>query len=418
MILSKEKVKSPVEYIIVLAKWLVAAAIAGAVGGVIGSIFHISIDYVTELRGENWWIILFLPLGGMVIALLYSLFSSKGAINTDRVLESARDSEAVPLIMAPLIFISTCITHLLGGSAGREGAALQLGGSIGYNLGRLFKMKSSDLHIIVMSGMSAVFSALFGTPLTAAFFALEVTCVGVIHYTGLIPCVTSAIVAYKIAGMFGLSPVRFENVAALAITAPNFIKVIILAILCAMVSILFCTAIHKTEHCMDKYLPNRYVRTLIGSGIILALTFCLQTFDYNGAGMNIITDAINGTARYESFILKIIFTALTIASGFKGGEIVPSFFIGSTFGCVVGGLLGIDAGFGAAVGFVALFCGVVNCPIASTILALEVFGADSILLMAIVCGVSYMMSGYFGLYKSQKIVYSKLNEDLIDRYTK
>ena len=169
---------------------------------------------------------------------------------------------------------------------------------------------------------------------------------------------------------------------------------------------------------MDEIIPNKYVRTIAGSLIIIGLTFAVGTYDYNGAGMNIIEKALNGEVVYEAFILKIIFTAITIASGFKGGEIVPAFFIGSTFGCAAGTLLGLSPGFGAAIGFVALFCGVVNCPIASTILALEVFGADSILIMATVCGVSYMMSGYFGLYKSQKIAYSKLSEELIDKITK
>lgn len=414
----KKVVQSPFEYIKTLIKWLIAATIVGIIGGIFGSIFHISIDYVTELRSKYRWIIFFLPVGGVIITALYSLFPKKGKINTDRVIESARDNETVPLIMAPLIFIATCITHLLGGSAGREGAALQLGGSIGYNLGKVLRLNKEDMHTIVMSGMSAVFAALFGTPLTAAFFALEVTNVGVIHYAGLIPCIISSIVAFKIAGGFGLSPVHFDTVVIEALSTSVLIKSIILAILCAMVSILFCTAIKKCEHYMDEIVPNKYLRTIAGSIIIIGLTFALGTYDYNGAGMDIITKALNGEARYEAFILKIIFTAITIAAGFKGGEIVPAFFIGSTFGCVAGALLGLTPGFGAAIGFVALFCGVVNCPIASTILALEVFGAEPILIMATVCGVSYMMSGYFGLYKSQKIAYSKLNEKLIDINTK
>ncbi len=414
----KTFLKPPFEYIKVLIKWLIASSAVGLIGGVLGSIFHISIDLVTEFRTEHTWIILLLPIGGIMIATVYALFKNKGAIDTNRVIESARDEQNVPLVMAPLIFLSTCITHLLGGSAGREGAALQLGGSIGYNFGKVFKFNKKDMHIVVMSGMSAVFAALFGTPLTATFFALEVTSVGVIHYAGLVPCIVSSIVAYKIAGSFGLSPVRFENVFIEAISVSVMIKVIILAILCAIVSILFCMAIHKCEHIMESTVPSRYVRAFAGGVLIVGLSYALGTYDYNGAGMDVITRAISGEARYEAFILKILFTATTIAAGFKGGEIVPAFFIGSTFGCVAGSLLGLDAGFSAAIGFVALFCGVVNCPIASTILAIEVFGAEPILIMATVCGVSYMMSGYFGLYKSQKIVYSKLNEDLIDIHTK
>ena len=237
------------------------------------------------------------------------------------------------------------------------------------------------------------------------------------HYAGLVPCIISSITAYKIAGIFGIPPVNF-SISMQPLSAPIMIKAIILAVLCALVSILFCLAIKKCEHFMHKTVPNRYFRAVVGGFLIIGLTYATGTFDYNGAGMDVITRALQGNARYEAFILKIIFTAITISAGFKGGEIVPTFFIGSTFGCVAGALLGLDAGFGAAIGFVSLFCGVVNCPIASILLALEVFGADSILVMATVCAVSFMMSGYFGLYESQKIVYSKISEDEIDIYTK
>lgn len=417
MNLIKNWITPPANYIKSLIKWLFIATVVGAVGGFLGSIFHISIDYVTELRVHNTWIIFLLPIGSVIICAMYHLFKKSGKIDTNRVIESVKSQENVPFVMAPLIFISTCITHLLGGSAGREGAALQLGGSLGYNIGRVFRLNKGDTHIIVMAGMASVFSALFGTPLTAAFFALEVVCVGTIHYAALVPCLISSVVAYEIALLFGLSGVHFEIAQIGTVSPVLLIKIIILAILCAVISILFCEAIHRCEKLMSKTFPNKFVRGILGSVLLIGLTYLTGTFDYNGAGMDVIARAINGEARYEAFLLKIIFTAITIASGFKGGEIVPAFFIGSTFGCVAGGILGLSPSLGAAIGFVALFCGVVNCPIASTILALEVFGANPIIIMAIVCGVSFMMSGYFGLYKSQSIIYSKLTEDTINRYT-
>lgn len=399
-------------------KWLLAAVAVGCIGGVTGSIFHESVDFATEFRYEHPWVIFLLPLGGAVIAASYALFKSKGKIDTNRVIEAARDGETVPLVMAPLIFMGTVITHLLGGSAGREGAALQLGGSIGYNMGKVFRLNKSDVHIIVMSGMSSVFAALFGTPLTAAFFALEVTRVGVMHYAGLVPCVISSVTAYKIAQEFGISPVRFDIELPGEFSAGLLANVIVLSLLCAVVSILFCAVIKKTEDIMEKFIPNNYWRAVIGGAIIVILTLVLGTHDYNGAGMEVITRALGGEARAWDFLLKIIFTAVTISAGFKGGEIVPTFFIGSTFGCVAGALLGINPGFAAAIGFTALFCGVVNCPVASVMLACEVFGGASLPAFAVACAVSYMMSGYYGLYKSQKIVYSKLNEDKIDINTK
>lgn len=410
----KQNSKRMGEYILTFIKWLLIASVVGIVGGGVGSAFHLSVDYVTELRHEHGWLLFLLPVGGVVICAMYHLFRGKGSIDTNRVLDSVRGGEKVPLVMVPLIFVSTVITHMLGGSAGREGAALQLGGGIGYNFGKLVRLKENDMHIIVMAGMSSVFAALFGTPLTAAVFSLEVVNVGVFHYAGMLPCIIAAVVAFNVASMLGIAPVRFAGIAFDALALPSVLRVIALAVLCALVSILFCVAIKKCEHTMEKLLPNPYVRTVVGATLIVVLTLVLGSTDYNGAGMNIITDAIGGNAKPEAFLLKIVFTAITISALFKGGEIVPAFFVGSTFGCVAGALLGLEPSFGAAIGFVALFCGVVNCPLASLLLALEVFGAEAIVYFAIACAVSYMMSGYFGLYKSQKFVYSKLHDNYME----
>ena len=410
----KNVLNNSLKYASTLLKWLALSLVLGLLGGFIGSGFHLSIDYATEFRMHNPSVIYLLPLGGVVIAGIYHIFKSRGKLDTNRVLVAATKKEKVPLVMAPLIFAGTVITHLLGGSAGREGAALQLGGSIGYNTGRLLRLDPDSMHIIVMSGMSAVFAALFGTPITAAFFALEVARVGVMHYAALVPSIFAALVASVVAKWCGLSPVFFEGVPNMEISPANIGYVIIIAILCALVSILFCKSIKKTEHIFEHLMPSRYLRAIVGGGIIVIFTMLLKTYDYNGAGMDVITKAIGGNARYEAFIVKIIFTSITIAAGFKGGEIVPAFFIGSTFGCIAGSVLGFDVQIAAAIGFVAVFCGVVNCPVASVMLSLEVFGSGNILVFALVCAISYMMSGYSGLYQEQKIAFSKLTEEKID----
>ncbi len=413
----KENFKNVLAYGKTFLKWLCIAGLVGLIGGTVGSLFHCSIDYVTELRTEIPWLLYGLPLGGLVITGLYALSKKQGRVDTNRVLEAVRTEEKVPFVMGPLIFVSTVITHLFGGSAGREGAALQLGGSIGYRTGKLLRLNKADLHIIVMTGMSAVFSALFGTPLAAAFFAIEVVSVGIVQYAALVPCITASLTAFGIAGAFGISPVHFDMVAFPALSVEIALRAAMLALLCALVGILFCTAIQKTEHAFEKFLPNKYIRTLSGAVLLVLLTLLLGTRDYNGAGMDVITKALGGEARPEAFLLKILFTAITIAAGFKGGEIVPAFFIGSTFGCAISGLLGLDPGLSAAIGFIALFCSVVNCPVASLLLALEVFGAEGVLIFAVVCAVSFMMSGNFGLYKSQKIMYSKLDAHYTDTFT-
>ncbi len=403
----KSNIKVSLDYIKTFFKWILIASAIGVVGGVLGSIFHICIDCVTDVRKENDWILYLLPVGGLAICALYSL--AKKRIDTNRVIESIRAEKDVPWYMAPLIFVGTVITHFLGGSAGREGAALQLGGSIGYNVGKVLKLNKSEMNIIVMTGMSAVFTAMFGTPLTAAFFALEVTSVGIMYYAGLLPCIAAALVANVIAGAFGISPVRFELSSVPAIDFGSVAGTAALAVLCAIVCIIFCSAMKGCEHYAEKLIKNKYLRVAVGGAVIVALTLLVGNRDYNGAGMEIISRAIvEGRASPAAFALKIVFTAITISVGFKGGEIVPAFFIGSTFGCVVGGFLGLPPGFSAAVGFCALFCGLVNCPVASMLLAIEVFGAAGMEFFLLVCGISYMMSGNCGLYKSQKIMYSKL----------
>lgn len=410
----KEFFRAVPEYIKSFFKWIVLAGVVGVIGGAVGSVFHICIDLATELRTEQGWLLYLLPVGGLAIAGLYALGKNCGQIDTNRVLEAVYSSKNVPFLMAPLIFISTVITHLLGGSAGREGAALQLGGSIGYRVGQTLRLKPGDMHLIVMAGMSAVFAALFGTPLTAAVFAIEVVCVGVWHYAALVPCLTGALTGFGMAQWFGLTPVHFDGVAFPALTVGTAGQVAVLALLCALVGMLFYESVHAAERLGEKYLPNKFLRAAVGGAVVVGLTLLVGTRDYNGAGMDVITRAVGGEARYEAFALKILFTAVTIAAGFKGGEIVPAFFIGSTFGCVAAPLLGLDPGFAAAVGFVAVFCSVVNSPVASMFLALEVFGAEGILLFAVACAVSFMMSGRSSLYKAQKMVYSKTDETRLD----
>lgn len=411
------KVKSIRKYILTFLKWVFISGITGVCGGITGSLFHMSVQYATNLRESNDWILYTMPLFGLIIVWLYKKGKCSKGLDTNLVIDSVRSDGDVPLAMGPLIFISTVFTHLAGGSAGREGAALQLGGSIGSQIGKVIHLDETDMHCITLCGMSAVFSALFGTPLTAAFFAMEVISIGIFYYSNFIPCIIAALTAYKISLMFGLAPVRYKLHTIPSLSLENIVKISVLGVLCAVISIVFCEALHKTAKLAKQRIPNEYLRIILGGLVIIILTILVQCRDYNGAGMDIIQSAINGDAKYEAFILKIIFTAITIGVGYKGGEIVPTFFVGATFGCIVGKIIGIDPGFAAAVGVIALFCGVVNTLISSIILSIELFGANGIILFAIACGVSYMLSGYYSLYTSQKIVYSKLKSEYINRST-
>ncbi len=408
-----EAIKISFQYIKTLLKWLIIAAITGIIGGVIGTAFHKCLDYVTELRMENTYITYLMPIGVIIIIAIYNKFGNKGKLDTNLIINSVRKEEKIPLVLVPVIFIGTTITQLFGGSAGREGAALQIGGGIGYNLGRLLRLNKNDIHIITMAGMSSVFSALFGTPVTAAIFSLEVICVGAFNFTGLLPCVFASASAYYVSRLLGVCA-TFVSVPIGSIEPLMIAGVIALAICCAVISTLFCLAIKKCEQLAKRWFKNPYLRGIVCSLIVVILTIASGTFDYNGAGMNIVERALHGDARSYDFIMKIIFTAITIAAGFKGGEIVPAFFVGATFGCVMGPLLGLESGFAAAIGMVAVFCGVVNCPVASIFLSIEMFGAEGLVLFGIACAVSYIMSGHSGLYKSQEIIYSKITADSIE----
>ena len=414
MKLIKNFFTSPANYILTFAKWVGFSVVMGVLGGVLGSVFHLLIDYATHIRTDYPRIILFLPLAGVFIALLYSICKRFGKLDTNRIIKAVLEKESVPFVLIPLIFVSTVITHLFGGSAGREGAALQLGGGLGYRVGKLFRLGKHDTRIIIMTGMSSVFTALFGTPLTASVFSIEVSSVGIMHYTAFFPCLLSSIIASEIQKLFGLSPVKFNLEFARSINFETVAKAAVIAILCALVSIAFCLAVKYSEKYFKKFFANLYMRALVGGAIIVVLTAICGTYDYNGAGMDIVEKAFAGNVRWEAFILKIVFTAITIGAGFKGGEIVPAFFVGSTFGALAASIIGFDVPLGAAIGFVTLFCCVVNCPLASVMLAFEVFGGDSLIIFALCCAIGYVMSGNYGLYKSQKIVYSKLNERYAD----
>ena len=218
--------------------------------------------------------------------------------------------------------------------------------------------------------------------------------------------------------LFDIAPTRFA-IEAPALSADLLWRIAVLGIACAVMSIIFCEVMHKGEHLISKSLRNPYLRAVAGGAVIIALTYICGTTDYNGAGTAVIARAITeGEARPAAFALKLVFTAVTLGCGFRGGEVVPTFFIGATLGCVLGPLLGIPAGFAAAVGLVALFCGAVNCPVASIVLAVELFGSGGIVYFAVACAISYMLSGYTGLYSSQKIMYSTLRAEFIAIHAK
>lgn len=414
----KHKIKHNAQRMFISAKWVVFSILSGIIVGVVSSLFGMCMNHVTDCRLNHPAIILFLPAAGILIVAIYRLLHNEKDTGTNLVISAIHSENEIPLRMAPSIFFSTIITHLFGGSAGREGAALQLGGSIGGSLGRLLRLDEKETHVMIMCGMSAAFSALFGTPMAAAIFSMEVVSVGVMYYAALVPCVISSLIGHAIAAScFHLSETLFLVPELPEFTVFSAVIVSVLAILCALLSILFCILLHGSHAALKKYLPNPYLRAACGGLIIAALTFLIGNQDYNGTGMQVISRAFSGSVVPYAFLLKMLFTAITLGAGFKGGEIVPSFFVGASFGCLFGSITGFSPVLCTAVGMVSVFCGVTNCPISSLLISFELFGFEGMPFYLLACAFSYMLSGYFGLYNSQKIIYSKYHTTFINKET-
>ena len=399
--------KRPENYAKVVLRWCILSVIMGVIGGLLGAGFHHALHFVTHIRSEHMWLIFLLPLGGILTVVIYRHPTMKGNKGTNEIIEAALDGHPVSAMVAPSIFLATAITHLFGGSAGREGAALQLGGSAASLLAKHYKLRETNRKILVTAGMSAVFAGLFGTPLTATLFCIEFESVGTIFSPALLPCFLSAFIASRLSAVLGVHAETHILTEAFHMTLANCWQYLILAVLVSLLGILMCTVFHKAEHLAAHHISNPYVRIVAGGAVITVLTLLVGDHRFNGAGMDLALKAVAGEADWYSFLLKMLFTAVTLAAGFKGGEIVPTFCIGATFGCVLGGLLGLDAGMAGALGLVGLFCCATNSPFASIMLSVEMFGGTNIQLFAFVCVICYVLSGNYGLYASQVLKYNK-----------
>ena len=416
----EETLKLEQNFLKTLVKWIVLSALVGSVVGVIASGFAHVISLVTEFRIGHPFMILGLPLGGMLVVYLYKLGGQEKNSGTNMVLDTVRTPKGeMPSVIAPLILIATTVTHMFGGSSGREGAALQFGASVGSFFGRTLKLNESDRKIIILSGMSAAFAALFGTPMAAAIFPMEVTSVGVMYYGALVPCVFSAFIGEYVSVLL---KVRTLKIPYLIEEVPSFysvncLKIILLAVLFAVAGILFCMLLHKSADLFGKWFPNPYLRVIAGGVAVILLALLLHTSDYLGLGEAILKDSFVNVQSPERFLLKMIFTCFTLSSGFKGGEIVPSLFIGATLGSALSPILSLPANLCAGCGLVGVFCAVTNCPVSSMLIAAELFGFAGMPYYCVVIAVCYLISGYKSLYHAQTIVYSKTENKYVNRPT-
>ena len=405
-----QKLDHPVYYVKNFLKWLLLGLLIGGLGGLLGAGFHHALHFVTHLRGEHNWLIFLLPVGGLLSVGIYRLFGLRNNRGTNEIIDAILDGKPVSPMIAPVIFLASSITHLFGGSAGREGAALQLGGSVASLLGKVLKLREKDRTMLTMSGMSAVFAGLFGTPLTATIFCMEFESIGTLFSPALLPCYLAAFTASRVSLALGVHPEGFPLEVTTLLTMGNSWKFLVLAVLISLLGIAMCKLFHEAEHLAAHHFKNPFVRIAVGGALITVMTLIAGDQRFNGAGMDMALKAVSGETDWYSFAVKMLFTAVTLAAGFKGGEIVPTFCVGATFGCLVGGLLGLDAGLAAALGLVGLFCCATNSPLASIVLSIEMFGGGYLYLFALVCVICFVLSGHSGLYASQIIQFAKAGD--------
>lgn len=378
-------------------KWSLICLLTGLFGGIIGALFAHSVSFVTNLRNSNPWLLYLLPVAGLLTVLIYKTLKTTG-LGTNNVLKSLKEGEGVSSLLLPAVFSGAVLTHLCGGSAGREGAALQMGGGFAKFLSKIFKLDNEESKIAVICGMAAFFSALFGTPLGAGIFVLEVVFNKKLSFKAFIPSLVSSFAAFIVAQGLLVHPERF-NTDLPSFSVTLLWKIVILMILSCGVCLIFVNALHFAEHFMKRTFKNHYLKIAVGAIIIIALTFIVGSRDYNGGGLDIVEKVFSHSeVKTEAFLLKILFTAITVAAGFKGGEIVPTIFIGATFGGAAALILGLGAPFGAALGVAVLFCGATNCPVATVLLCSEMFGFKGILYFAVASLIATYLTGKKRLY--------------------
>ncbi|MGG4094198.1 voltage-gated chloride channel family protein [Paenibacillus lautus] len=390
-------------------KWIVLGSVVGLMTGSASAFFLYSLDYVTSLRMENPWLLFFLPFGGAVVSYLYYKFGKSSTKGNNLILEQIHgNTESVPLRIAPLVLIGTLITHLFGGSAGREGTAVQMGGSLSEWFGKLIRVTPADRKILLICGISGGFGSIFGTPLAGTLFGLEVLAIGLISHQALLPAFVASLVGNLIAtSLWGVSHLHYPIGEIPALSFLVILKVIFASILFGLTSRLFSELTHSLKLWYSYFFRNPMIKSAVGGIIIIGLVYLLGTRDYLGLGLPLIEASFTDEVSPLASLGKIIFTSLTLGAGFQGGEVTPLFAIGATLGNALSGWIGLYAPFLAALGFIAVFCGATNTPIACFIMGIELFGGEGAVYMFMACVISYLFSGHSGIYISQQIGISK-----------
>ena len=381
--------------------WILSAILTGAICGLCGTVFSKSVAFVTDIRIQNNWILYLLPIGGLISIYTYKLLRVTNA-GTTTVFSSSRSEQALPNGLPLAVFLGTCVSHLFGASAGREGAALQIGGGVANILSKAFKFDEDSRRVTVMCGMAALFSAVFGTPLAAFVFIIEVILTK-LCIKAAIPILISSFTAFIVSQLLHVHPERFNIGDLPALSWPLVLKVSIITIACILVSFVFCKGLSLGKTFAKHFLKNEILRIAMGGIVIIGLTLLVGNRDYNGGGIDVIERIFNENyVRYEAFAIKLLFTIICVSCGFKGGEIIPTLFIGATLGGVLALILSLPLGIGAAVGMAVLFATATKCPISTILLCGEMFGFYCLPLVAPIVILSFIAARYKGLYGDNK----------------
>lgn len=388
-----------------LIKWLLISLLIGLLVGAIAAFFLINLMKVTALQTNHNYLLFLLPISGVICAYIYDKYGANSIKGTNLIIEQAnkKTNEKVYLRLIPLVLFGTLSTHLFGGSAGREGTGVQMGGAIAANLGKLLKLNDNDYKIIIICGISAGFSAIFGTPLAGTVFGLEVLTLGVIRHNALLPAFLSALFANIVAIYLGATHAHYNVGDIPTLDIEIFIKILIAGIIFGLVGLLFTKFLTIIKKYYTQLFKTPVKKAFVGGLIIIALVYLLNTREYLGLSLNMIENAFTTPSSPLSFILKMIFTVLTLGAGFQGGEVTPLFGIGATLGSSLSTLLILPIGFLTALGFIGVFNGATNTPIACFLMGLELFGFDIALYLLLICSISYVCSGNSSIYSSQEI---------------
>jgi len=391
-----------------LLKWTLLGSLVGVMTGSASALFLWSLDYVTRRREANPWLLFLLPVGGIAVGWLYHRFGALAGRGNNLILDQLHGAgERVPLRMAPMVLVGTLVTHLLGGSAGREGTAVQMGGSLADTFAQWIRLKPDDRRLLLMSGMAGGFASVFGTPLAGTIFGVEVIRTGNIRYDGLVPCLVAALVGNQVTEAWGVHHAHYALGAVPEFSVALLLKVALAGLAFGLAALLFAELVHLMKGLFGALIPSQVLRPAVGGLIVVALVYLVGTRTYIGLGVPMIRAAFEGPVPSAAFLWKSLFTAITLGAGFQGGEVTPLFFVGATLGNLLGRLLALPTPFMAGLGFVAVFAGAANTPLACMVMGVELFGHEALPYLGLACIFAYVFSGHRGIYSSQRVGVAK-----------